>query len=50
MTSSFDKQNLGEDPFALGMEIHWDKRKRVLELSQRAYLEKNFKEIKYACE
>ena len=50
MTSNFDKKNLGEYPFALGMEIHWDKRKGVLQLSQRAYLEKNFKEIKYACE
>ena len=33
----FYKKNLGEDSFALGMEIHWDKRKGVLELSQRAY-------------
>ena len=45
MTSSFDKQNLSEDPFALGMEIHLDKRKGVLRLSQRAYLEKGSKEI-----
>ena len=50
MTSNFDKNDLGEDPFALGMEIHWDKRKRVLELSQRAYLEKSSKDIQYACE
>ena len=50
MTSNFDKKNLGEYSFALEMEIHWDKRKGVLELSQRVYLEKNFKEIKYACE
>ena len=28
MTSSFDKKNLGEDPFALGMEIHWDKEEK----------------------
>jgi len=28
MTFIFYKKNLGEDPFALGMEIHWDKRKR----------------------
>jgi hypothetical protein len=45
MTSNFDKNDLGEDPFALGMEIHWDKRKRVFGLSQRAYLEKGSKEI-----
>jgi len=23
----FYKKNLGEDPFALGMKIHWDKKK-----------------------
>ena len=45
MTSSFDKNNLGEDPFALEIEIYWDKRKGVLGLSQRAYLEKGSKEI-----
>ena len=28
MTSSFDKKNLGEDLFALGMEIHWDKEEK----------------------
>ena len=50
MTSNFDKKNLGEYPFALGMEIHWDKRKGVLGLSQRVYLEKSSKEIYYACE
>ena len=27
MTSRFDKNNLGEESFALGMEIHRDKRK-----------------------
>ena len=44
-TSNFDKKkNLGEYPFDLGMEIHWDKRKGVLWLSQRAYLQKNSKE------
>ena len=50
MTSSFDKRNLGEDPFGPGMEIHWDKRKGVLGISQRAYLEKSSKDISYACE
>ena len=45
MTSSFDKKNLSEDPFALEMETHWDKEKGVLGISQRAYLEKNSKEI-----
>ena len=50
MTSSFDKNNLGEEPFALGMEIHRDKRTGVLGLSQRAYLEKGYNEMWYACE
>ena len=45
MTSSFDKRNLGEDPFGPGMGIHWDKRKRVLGISQRAYLKKSSKDI-----
>ena len=50
MTSSFDKKNLSEDPFALEMETHWDKGKGVLGIPQRAYLEKNSKEMWYACE
>ena len=45
MTSSFDKNNLGEESFALGKEIHRDKRKGVSGLSQRAYLEKSSKDI-----
>ena len=34
MTSSFDKNNLGEEWFALGMEVLRDKRKEVLGISQ----------------
>ena len=34
MTSSFDKNNIGEESFALGMEVLRDKRKGVLEISQ----------------
>ena len=45
MTFSFDKKNLSEDPFAPEMETHSDKGKGVLGISQRAYLEKNSKEI-----
>jgi len=37
--------NLGEESFALGMEIRRDKRKGVSGLSQRAYLEKSSKNI-----
>ena len=35
MANSFEKTNLIEDPFALGMEIYWDKIKGVLGLSQK---------------
>ena len=45
MISSFDRNNLGEESFALGKEIHRDKRKGVSGLSQRAYLEKSSKDI-----
>ena len=45
MTSSFDKKNICEDTFALGMKTHWDKSKGVLGLSQRTYLEKNSKDV-----
>ena len=34
MISSFDKNSLGEESFALGMEILQDKRKGVLGISQ----------------
>ena len=45
MTSSFDKKNLGEDPFALGMEIHWDKEEKRyydyrIEYTQKRVLKK----------
>ena len=45
MTSSFDKNNLGEESFAVGKEIHRDKRKGVSGPSQGAYLEKSSKDI-----
>ena len=46
MISSFDRNNLGEESFALGKEIHWDKRKKgVSGHSQKAYLEKSSKDI-----
>ena len=48
LTSSFDKNNLGKESFALGKEIHRNKRKKgVSGLSQRAYLEKSSK--RYIC-
>ena len=40
MTSNFDKKNLGEYPFALGMEIYWDKRKRGIRTIAKSVLRK----------
>ena len=43
MSSKFDMKDLGEASFVLGIEIHRDKRKGVLGLLQKAYLEKILK-------
>ena len=40
--------DLGEASFVLWIEIHRDRSKGVLGLSQKAYIEKNLKEIQYA--
>ena len=40
LSSNFDMKDLDEASFVLGIEIHRDRRKRVLGLSQKAYLEK----------
>jgi hypothetical protein len=40
LSSNFDMKDLGEASFVLGIEIHWDRGKWVLGLSQKAYLEK----------
>jgi hypothetical protein len=45
LSSNFDMNDLGETLFIVGIEIHRDRRKEVLELSQKAYLEKSSKEI-----
>ena len=42
MTSSFDKNNLGEEPFALGKEIHRDKRKGGIRTITESILRKEF--------
>jgi hypothetical protein len=43
-------KDLGEASFVLGIEIHRDRRKKVLGLSQKAYLEKVLKKFSmYAC-
>ena len=48
LSSKFDMKDLGEASFVLGIEIHRDRSKEVLGLSQKAYIEKIFKEILYA--
>ena len=42
MTSSFDKNNLGEQSFALGKEIHQDKRKMGIRTIAESILRKEF--------
>jgi hypothetical protein len=50
LSSNFDMKDLGEALFVLGIEIHQDRRKGVLGLSQKAYLEKILKKFSmYAC-
>jgi hypothetical protein len=41
--SNFDMKDLGETSFVLGIEIHRDRRKEVLGLSQKVYIEKVLK-------
>ena len=43
LSSNFDTKDLGEASFVLEIEIHRDRRKGVLGLSQKAYLEKVLK-------
>jgi hypothetical protein len=40
LSSNFDMKDLSQASFVLGIEIHQDRRKGVLRLSQNAYLEK----------
>jgi hypothetical protein len=40
LSSKFDMKDLGEASFVLGIKIHRDRRKGVLRLSQKAYIEK----------
>jgi hypothetical protein len=50
LSSNFDMKDLGEASFILGIEIHRDRRKRVLELSQKAYFKKVLKKYSmHAC-
>jgi hypothetical protein len=43
LSSKFDMKDLGEAEFVLGIQIHRDRRKGVLGLSQKAYIEKMLK-------
>jgi hypothetical protein len=45
LSSNFDMKNLGEASFVLGIEIHRDRRKGVLGLSQKSYLENVIKNL-----
>ena len=39
LSSNFDMKDLGEASYVLGIEIHRDRKKGVLGLSQKAYIE-----------
>jgi hypothetical protein len=43
LLSNFDMKDLGDTSYVLGIEIHRDRTKRVLGLSQKAYIEKVLK-------
>ena len=43
LSSKFDTKDLSEASFVLGIEIHRDREKKILGLSQKAYLEKVLK-------
>jgi hypothetical protein len=45
LSSNFDIKDLGEASFVLGIEIHRDRSKGVLGLSQKAYIEKVLKKF-----
>jgi hypothetical protein len=50
LSSNFDMKDLGEASFILGIEIHRDRRKRVLRLSQKTYLKNVLKKFSmHAC-
>ena len=45
LSSNFDMKDLGEPSFVLGIEIHRDRSKGVLGLSQKAYIERILKKF-----
>jgi hypothetical protein len=45
LSSHFDMKDLGEASNVLGIEIHRDRRKGILGLSQKSYIEKVLKKI-----
>ena len=42
LTSNFDNSSLSEESFALGKEIHWDKRKGGIRTIAESILRKEF--------
>jgi hypothetical protein len=50
LSSNFDMKDLGKASFVLEIEIHRDRRKRILRLSQKTYLENVLKKFSmHAC-
>jgi hypothetical protein len=50
LSSNFDMKDLGKASFILEIEIHRDRRKRILGLSQKTYLENVLKKFSmHAC-
>jgi hypothetical protein len=45
LSSNFDMKDLSEASFVLGIEIHRDRRNRVLKLSKKTYLKKVLKKF-----
>jgi hypothetical protein len=43
LSSNFDMKDLGNASYVLGIEIHWDQTKGVLELSQKSYIDRVLK-------
>jgi hypothetical protein len=45
LSSNFDVKDLGAASYVLGIEIYRDRTKGVLDLSQKAYIEKSAKKV-----
>ena len=43
LSSQFDMKDLGEAKFILGIKLWWDRKNRMLDLSQAGYIDKVLK-------